>query len=560
MSTSRLETFVPSAGVNKPKSKVGLVWDRLTKPAEEPPYRPLPEYYIRVAKIKPGTKDQPLRVKLKHIDPRSTKYIALSYTWDQNPLPTTDLSRNSSSDSQSTLPGTTPSDKPKTTTLLCGGTPFRVRQNLYDALCQIRDVQCDVPIFVDALCINFNDNAERTKHLEIMGHIYSRAASVIVYLGPKSPGADSTIRIMRQLVNAINWRRIGDAFNGNSGYSGTYNFRDPRFFQSIGMEPLTLRQWRAIRDFCHLRWFTRYWSFFELALAKNALFLWGEACMEYNFLIDFCMILTFSGWLDELHQISTDNLSSSTFDSDGDAALIKMLLPIARLRSSPQWSPKHKDFADWMRENHGLESEQAQAWQFFEILLQCAEPFECHNPLDKMYAPLTLARAIYAGKPMNKTWPTPDYQKSVAEVYGQFAGPIARETGSQSIITGMEGYAGHDQRIQMQNRNESRNGKRNTGRPESANQVRTEDRSRNESRNSTRPGSRIEQMNRTVSANGTPSRARNSTRPMSRNSNGNGNRDDDSGNTPSRSGTAKTERPRSRNGKLISKRASSRNG
>lgn len=530
MSTLKLETFVPKAGVNKSKSKLGLAWDKLTKPVEEPPYRPLPEYYIRVAKIKPGTKDHPLRVKLKQIDPRTTKYIALSYTWDQDPSPLTGVTTNSSADSQSTLPPTSIPEKPKTTTLLCGGTPFRVRQNLYDALCQIRDVQCDVPVFVDALCIDFNNNAERTNYLEIMGHIYSRAASVIVYLGPKSSSTDSVLLIMRQLVNAIDWRRIEDPSNHDLQQAPTYNFRDPRFFQNLGMEPLNLKQWRAIHEFCHMRWFTRYWSFFELALAKNALFLWGESCMDYNFLHDFSMILMLSGWLDELRQVSTDNLSSSTFDSETDPGLIKMLVPVAQLRSSPPWSPKSKEFDSWMRANHGLESETAQAWQFFEILLQYAEPFDCYNPRDKVYAPLTLARAVFAGKQMNKEWPTPDYLRSIGDVYADFAGPIARYTGKGSIIAGMEGFEGINVGDQIRIMDENRNAGVNAmaKRPASMNSnIANGGRNTKENRNSdnTRTGSRSASRNGDVNSNVTANGSRNVDvkRAVSQNGSYNGN-------------------------------------
>lgn len=600
MSTLRLETYVPKAGVNKPKSKIGLAWDRLTKPAEEPPYRPLAENFIRVAKIKPGTKDQPLRVKLRHIDPRSTKYIALSYTWDQSPLSATDLARNSSNDSESTLHGTAAHDKPKTTTLLCGGSNFRVRQNLYDALCQIRDVQCDVPVFADALCINFNDHAERSKYIEIVGQVYSRAASVIVYLGPKPLGADSTMLVMRQLVNAIDWRRIGDSADGTPS---AYNFTDPHFFQNIGMDSLTIREWRAIRNFCNLRWFTRYWSFFELALAKNALFLWGEACMDYKFLEDFCMILSLSGWLDELRQIGNENLLSSTFHADENVPLIKMLMPVSQLRECPPWSPKSKDFVAWMSEKHGLRSERAQAWQFFEILLQLAEPFECLNPLDRMYAPLTLARAYYAGnKGTDNIWPRPDYQKTVGHVYGEFSGQIAQETGQQSIIAGMEGYTGPTQpirpRVEPDNRNEHRDSSRNPGpsrgrdqersRPAETNNGRPafpaqvvdtnrgsyQDRNRPEERNSAKPISTAQVTDMSRNRSGNNSRAGSAlgytegpsvsdSDPRFRNVNGTRFKntfDQNRASTPDREVQSKESTPKTRNGKLVSKRAPSRNG
>lgn len=404
------------------------MWDKITKPAEEPPYRPLAEYHIRVAKIKPGTTEYPLRVKLQHVDPRNTKYIALSYTWDQDPSLMTGTATNSSEDSPSPPARPSSSSDPQITRhVLCGGTPFRVRQNLYDALCQMRDVQSDVPVFVDALCINFSDNSERARYLEIMGHVYSRAASVVVYLGPKSPSTDDTLLIMRKFVNAINWRRMAEAEP-----SAHYNFRDPRFFQNMGMEPLTVKQWRQIHDLCHMYWFTRYWAFFELALAKNPLFLWGEACMEYNFLIDFGMILTLSGWLEDIRQVSTEYLNVD--DTDSSVGLTKMLGPVARLRSSPPWSPKNKDYSQWMQENYNISSEQGQAWMFFEILLRSAEAFECRDPRDRVYAPLTLARAAFGGKPMNKLWPRPDYSKPAEVVLREFADIIERETGQRSVL------------------------------------------------------------------------------------------------------------------------------
>lgn len=405
MSTIKLETFVPKAGVNKPKSRLGLIWDRWTKPAEEPPYRPLPEYHIRVVNIKPGSAEHPLRLKLEIVDPRKFKYIALSYTWDHEHIAQSDASTGPDGATQM---------------VPCGGTDVKISQNLYDALCQVRDVQSGVPVFVDALCINFADNHERENYLEIMGHIYNRAASVIVWLGKKEPHSDEVMLIMRKFVNAIDWRKMGDG--------SSYRFHDPRFFSNSGIEPLTLKQWRQIRAFCHMRWFTRYWAFFELASAKQALFLWGEACMEYNFLIDFGMILGLSGWLDELQQDTADEADEPA------VGLTHMLGPVSRLRSTPPWHPKHAEHAIWMRDNYQLETEEQRAWKFFEIMLQSAEAFECRDPRDKVYAPLAFARHLYGGKPVNKQWPRPDYRRPADEVLRTFSSAVEQHTRQPSIL------------------------------------------------------------------------------------------------------------------------------
>ena len=398
---SKLETFVPEAGVGKSKSKFGSLWDRIRHKRTEPPYRPLPDYHIRVLRIKPGTVQYPLRVKLMVVDPRSLKYIALSYVWE-------------TSDDE-TYRG-------ETQTILCGGLPVTINQNLYAALSQIRDVQSNVPVFVDALCIDFRNLAERTNYLEIMGHIYNRAASVIVYLGPKTKYTDETVLIMRKLVNAIDWRKIES--------QNSYDFQDPAIFIALGLDTApTLREWRQIAAFCHLRWFSRRWTFFELCLAKETLFLWGECCMEYKFLIDFGMILRLSGWLEQLQGAPLETNNS------GFISLTKMLGPVGMLRNVPLWHPKHKNHERWMVEEFGLHTDQQRAWKFFETLLITSAPFQCSDDRDLVYSALAYARVAYAGKDMNKQWPRPDYGMPAQEVLARYSHLIQQHTGESSVLT-----------------------------------------------------------------------------------------------------------------------------
>lgn len=150
--------------------------------------------------------------------------------------------------------------------------------------------------------------------------------------------------------------------------------------------------------------------------------------MEYNFLIDFGMILGQSGWLDELQQGTSDDAIEPA------VGLTHMLGPVSRLRSTPPWHPKHADHATWMADNYGLETEEQRAWKFFEIMLQSAEAFECRDPRDKVYAPLAFARHLYGGKPVNKQWPRPDYRKPADEVLRTFSNAIEQHTRQRSIL------------------------------------------------------------------------------------------------------------------------------
>lgn len=67
--------------------------------------------------------------------------------------------------------------------IVCDGGITCVRQNLYDALVQMRDMGILGPIWIDALCINQNDIEERNSQVGQMGLIHKAATRVIVWLG-----------------------------------------------------------------------------------------------------------------------------------------------------------------------------------------------------------------------------------------------------------------------------------------------------------------------------------------------------------------------------------------
>jgi hypothetical protein len=105
----------------------------------------------------PTTPERLISVRLHVIsldDP--PPYTALSYTWGE-PWPTQ--------------------------TILLDGKPFTVRQNLWDFLNQVQEVQYDGYLWIDALSIDQTSNPERDHQVMIMGAIFSRAAKTIVWLG-----------------------------------------------------------------------------------------------------------------------------------------------------------------------------------------------------------------------------------------------------------------------------------------------------------------------------------------------------------------------------------------
>ncbi|KAE8442466.1 hypothetical protein EG329_003309 [Mollisiaceae sp. DMI_Dod_QoI] len=70
-------------------------------------------------------------------------------------------------------------------TISINGRTFFVRRNLHDALLFLRRFSRSLPVWIDAICINQEDIAERNWQVRIMPHIYSRATTVLVWLGAK---------------------------------------------------------------------------------------------------------------------------------------------------------------------------------------------------------------------------------------------------------------------------------------------------------------------------------------------------------------------------------------
>ncbi|KAF1960665.1 hypothetical protein CC80DRAFT_387660, partial [Byssothecium circinans] len=98
-------------------------------------------------------------------------YLALSYTWG---------------------------DSSQTGIILVGGAFFQVGKNLEIALAHLTKDEEPLTLWIDALCIDQTDNVEKSEQVQQMQHIYSRAASVINWLGPAADYSDVAMDWIQQ--------------------------------------------------------------------------------------------------------------------------------------------------------------------------------------------------------------------------------------------------------------------------------------------------------------------------------------------------------------------------
>jgi hypothetical protein len=132
---------------------------------------------FRVVSIKAGSFDDPVECFLEIAtikkEVATMDYRALSYTW-----------------------GSKHTSRVK---IFINGLPFLVTQNLFLALRRLRDLKYTQPFYIDAICINQNDNAEKNVQVRHMSNIFTHAREVIVFLGEKTEHTDIAVKWIQKL-------------------------------------------------------------------------------------------------------------------------------------------------------------------------------------------------------------------------------------------------------------------------------------------------------------------------------------------------------------------------
>lgn len=266
---------------------------RPPRPPPAYPYHTLPPNTIRFIRIHPCHSHNPLdksspikctleTASLNHPLP---PYEALSYCWG-------------------------PKDQPKNTIHLNNDLPFEVTSNLHSALLRLRHSSYPRLFWIDAICIDQSDIAERSSQVKHMQAIYSLATRVTIYLGenilvdgtpiwpipPLLEAATSNITKRTDLpirhgtrdwvkyVLSPDWTTNGD-------------LRDKRWNAIIKSVILLLQQ----------PWFLRTWIIQEAALAQHAVVVSGDYQADWK---DFYAAVGFAIDLDYLSATPPEMYSS----------------------------------------------------------------------------------------------------------------------------------------------------------------------------------------------------------------------------------------------------------
>ena len=220
-------------------------------------YEPLSASHIRLVKLETLDPDDTIPLSETMIEIRTSffttsiletahvpTYVALSYGWGDPKL---------------------------THSIILNGFPFSVTRTLYDFLLHFSKPgkeNTNVPLWIDAICINQADLSERASQVKIMGSIYSLASSVKIWLGEASEDSALAMDFVKEL-------RI-------------FLLRPPwRAYESSTLwdKPSTTPgspNWTALKHLMERSWFSRIWVVQEVALAKSAEVMCGEKSLTWE--------------------------------------------------------------------------------------------------------------------------------------------------------------------------------------------------------------------------------------------------------------------------------------
>lgn len=165
-------------------------------------------------------------------------YAALSYTWGSTSRPCE---------------------------IMINGSKMSVTKNVYLALRDLRYQGKDRILWIDALCIDQNNDEERGQQVQQMGSIYSKAERVLIWLGEATYDTDYVIQHMKQLEkesikHVSNDQKISDKQWANIWSAVVHCLSaDQRDLLVEGLQSLLRRNW-----------FKRVWVIQETANARVA--------------------------------------------------------------------------------------------------------------------------------------------------------------------------------------------------------------------------------------------------------------------------------------------------
>jgi len=286
------------------------------------------------------------------------------------------------------------------TQITINGKAFSITKRLESALKDLRQPESDRVIWVDAICIDQKNTAEKTKQVLLMALIYQSAVGVVAWLDPGCEIGHLAIETIEELGGSQH-----DLVEDPRYKLQTFQITAPRMVPKVmpnapGLKELAAeddQKWKSLQWFLTQRWWKRIWILQEAHHAKELSFQVGRrACL-----------------LDSLENIIySDSVQEGDYLTLQQYELFKHLTKLLQQRAV--MNTPFRDF--------GVHQAAPLA-----TLLSEYDYCESTDPRDMIYALLNLAD-------IDKLGITPEYGKTVCNVYHDATKAIIETDDSLEIL------------------------------------------------------------------------------------------------------------------------------
>jgi hypothetical protein len=155
--------------------------------------------HIRLLELLPGDSQSSLHCRLQIINLNSfyiPKYEALSYTWGDSKYDHLIIAGERIS-----LDSGLHQEYAVRHPIYCGESRLLIATNLRDALRRLRHPTLPTKLWVDALCINQEDDSEKSRQIMLMPRIYHSSKQVWLWVGGEDEGSGTAFKVLRWLAS-----------------------------------------------------------------------------------------------------------------------------------------------------------------------------------------------------------------------------------------------------------------------------------------------------------------------------------------------------------------------
>ncbi|KAF5680769.1 heterokaryon incompatibility protein (het-6OR allele) [Fusarium heterosporum] len=336
-------------------------------------------------------------------------YNALSYTWGSPRVLTEDHAKQC---------------------ILLNGKAIEVQTNLYDALVELQVSTKEIPIWIDALCINQSSDTERSAQVSVMNLIYGKASKVIVWLGKAYPELEAGIKAAERIGTESVPHTLRMLGMQTWDFTSEMSLMPERY----NMDPITEEEVIGLIHLFSSKWFTRVWVIQEISLARDVAVLCDGKFTPFDcvgltatFIHYSGLILPFLQYFPRNHPVAELLPSVSIYQSE-------------RLQLLREWCKGEaslwRDVLSMIDFEAGLSHHENSVSLLMLRLLYSTFGFEASDPRDIIYGLGGILKHMASEQGLSiPTEFEPDYTIGVGDLFQNVSRKIMETTDSLVLLT-----------------------------------------------------------------------------------------------------------------------------